>query len=123
MIIIKMTGKYPFSSVSGNFSTVPATGFDSIVSGNFSTVMVTGFDLILNGPITSTDAVKVPVTFLGPRHVSEHVPPQPYSKVNVRSYPASLFLILSFGAAALLPFREMVIRSPRLPFSSWLKLN
>ena len=36
---------------------------------------------ILNGPATSTVAVNGPATFLGSRHESEHVPPQPYWKL------------------------------------------
>jgi len=61
-------------------------------------VIVYGLLSILNGPATSTVAVSIPVTFLGSRHESEQVPPHPYSKLKLRSYEPSLFLIRSFGA-------------------------
>jgi hypothetical protein len=38
-----------------------------------------------NGPSTSIVAMKGPAMFLGSRHESEQVPPQPYSKLKVRS--------------------------------------
>lgn len=52
----------------------------------------------LNGPAISTLAVNGPATFLGSRHESEQVPPQPYEKLYVRSYFPSALLMRTFGA-------------------------
>ena len=59
---------------------------------------VYGLPSILNGPATSTVAVNGPAAFLGSRHESAQVPPQPYSKLYVRSYVPSALLIRTFGA-------------------------
>jgi hypothetical protein len=48
-------------------------------------VMVQGLLCILKGPAMSTVATNGPFTFLGSRHESEQVPPQPYSKLKLRS--------------------------------------
>ena len=60
----------------------------------------TGFVSILNGPSTLTIALKGPPTLLGSRHESEHVPPQPYSRLNVLSYDLSALVIYTLGAEA-----------------------
>ncbi len=85
--------------------------------------MLRGFPSTLNGPATSTVAVSVPSKFLGSRHESEQVPPHPYLKLKVLSYVASLLLMRSFGAEALLPLRVMEMDSFSFPFRVWLKLR
>lgn len=72
------------------------------VGGISLAAIVCGLVSILNGPSTSTVASNGPFIFLGPRHESPQVPPQPYSNVKVRSYLPSLLLICNFGAGALL---------------------
>ena len=71
-----------------------------------------GVDSTLNGPPISTVAVNGPFTFLGSRHESEQVPPQPYSKLKRRLYEPSAFLTWSFGADGLEPLQVSMIRSP-----------
>ncbi len=78
---------------------------------------VYGSVLTLNGPAISAVAVNGPVTFLGSRHESEQVPPQPYSKLKVRSYEPSSLLICSFGARGREPSRVSSIRSSSRPVS------
>ncbi|MBW7989906.1 MAG: hypothetical protein FVQ84_07815 [Planctomycetes bacterium] len=63
----------------------------------------------------STVAINGPFTFLGSRHESAQVLPQPYSKLKVRSYEPSLLLICSLGAGGWLPLRVNSMRSPNRP--------
>jgi hypothetical protein len=77
--------------------------------------MMYGLESTLNGPSSSIVAVNGPVISWGSRHESEQVPPHPYSKLKVRSYVPSLFLILSFGARGLAPLRVSSIYSSRRP--------
>lgn len=90
--------------ISGSIAGGPAVVYASLV--------------ILKGLPTSTVAINGPFTFLGSRHESEQVPPQPYSNVKVRSYLPSLLLICTFGGCGRALLRVSSIRSPSLPLSS-----
>ena len=68
------------------------------VLGLPATAIVYDLVSILYGPATATVALNGPATFLGSRHESEQVPPQPYWKLKVRSYVPSALLIRTFGA-------------------------
>ena len=91
-----------------------------IISGSIAggPAIVYGSLVILNGLPMSTVAINGPCTFLGSRHESEQVPPQPYSKLKVRSYLPSLLLICTFGGCGRALLRVSSIRSPSLPLSS-----
>ena len=101
--------------------TVGLAGFVSAAIGPTSSGTVTfaaivcGVVSTLNGPPMSTVATNGPFTFLGSRHESRHVPPQPYSKVKVRSYEPSSLLIRTFGAGGRSPLQVSSIRSLRCP--------
>ena len=81
----------------------------------FPHFMMYDLESTLNGPSSSIVAINGPATFWGSRHESEQVPPHPYSKLKVRLYVLSLFLILSFGARGLAPLRVSSICSSRRP--------
>ena len=59
----------------------PSTSRDALPDAPAAAI-VSGLVSNLNGPGTSTLTVKGPLTFLGSRHESEHVPPQPYSRLK-----------------------------------------
>jgi hypothetical protein len=85
----------PYFGLTG--SSVAARG-DTVSTGLLLAAIVKALPSILNGAATSTVAVNGPATFLGSRHESEQVPPQPYWKLKVRSYVPSALLIFTLGA-------------------------
>ena len=81
------------------------TAVGASVGGISLAAIVCGLGSILNGPSISTVATNGPFMFLGSRHESRQVPPQPYAKVKVRSYELFSLLMRIFGAGGRSPLQ------------------
>jgi hypothetical protein len=57
-------------------------------------VIFSGLVSTLNGPACAAHAMVYSIPFLGPLHVAEHVPPQPYWNAPCATTSPSLFVTL-----------------------------